>query len=208
MQLSGCARSTPRMSSRSIPGALRHQIMQQRVAAVRFPPPARTPEQAVQRAQVAGDARRQGFRLLPGVVKAAVQYLLQQLNTRHGRIEPQCPAPLPLRIAQHYAHPAGVLHKLQGVLQAIQVVLRQQVSAARTPQVFQLAGQVRAHALFAPLLQQPAHVARKLFAKTPLLLSHGQPPRQEQAFLGGRDDGTVLLRQLQGDQPAPGQVTR
>lgn len=139
--------------------------MQQRVAAVRFPPPARTPEQAVQRAQVAGDAGRQGFRLLP-----------------------------------------GGLHHLQGVLQAVQVVLRQQVRAARAPQVFQLAGQVCAHALFTPLLQQSADVAGQLFTKPPLLLSHGQPPRQEQAFLGRRGDGAVLLCQLQGNQPAPGQV--
>lgn len=149
-------------------------------------PPARAQQQAVQRAQVSGDARWQGADLLPDVVKAAVQGVIEQVYSRQGRVQqPRLPS-LPLPVARHHVHPAGLLRQLQGVLQAVQVALRQHVGSAGAPYVIQLPG-VR------PIRAPPSTAS----GCRPTAFYEGAPATASgTGFLAGRDDVTVLLCQL------------
>ena len=104
--------------------SLCHEIIKQRITASRLPPPAQTLQQGIQGAQVAGDTGRQRRRLKTGRVKSGVQGVLMQIQSRHGRVQPQRFPPLPLAFIEQPVDPAGHLQRLQGVLQAGQVVLR------------------------------------------------------------------------------------
>lgn len=57
----------------------------------RLTTPARTLQQLIQRPQVAGDARRQGTALPSVLVKAGFECAAPEVNTGHGRAEPQLP---------------------------------------------------------------------------------------------------------------------
>ncbi len=91
-----------------------------------------------------------------------------QIQSRHGRVQPQRFPALPLPFIEQPVNPAGHLQRLQGVLQAGQVVLRQQRVAARQPEVFQFTGQVSTYSLFAPLTEQPPDFRSQFFTEASL----------------------------------------
>ncbi|ALR08463.2 hypothetical protein XFFB_03530 [Xylella fastidiosa] len=64
-----------------------------------------------------------------------------------------------------------------------QVVLLRERADAGTPEVIQLAGQLRADAQLASLFEKPLNIRGNIMRKTPLLQRGSQPAGEKEVFL-------------------------
>lgn len=89
-----------------------------------------------------------------------------------------------------------------------QVVLPGQLTCTGTPEVIQLAGQLRADAQLAPLLQKPFDIGCNITRKPALLKRSRQPSGEKEVFLCRRENATILSGQRKCHQGAPCKMAR
>lgn len=89
-----------------------------------------------------------------------------------------------------------------------QFVLLRQLAGAGTPEVVQLADQLRADAQLMALFQQPLDVRRNIVRKAPLLHRGGQPAGEKEVFLCRRKYAAILSGQRKRHQGTPRLMAR
>ncbi len=94
----------------------------------------------------------------------------------------------PFSVIQQTVIPVHILRCLQGIRQPEKVVLLRQFAGAGSPEVVQLAGQLRADAQLASLFKQPLEVRCDIARKTSLLQRSRQPSGEKEIFLCRREN--------------------